>query len=61
MSDGVDTRVESVPLLHFALPCVAGSALLYQLLTQDKRVSRWEGLLFSDFFALFVWSHARPA
>jgi len=29
MSDGVDTRVESVPLLHFALPCVAGSALLY--------------------------------
>jgi len=29
MSDGVVTRVEGVPLLHFALPCVAGSALLY--------------------------------
>jgi len=41
-------------LLHFALPFVAGSALLFYLLTQDKRISRWEGLLFLVLFALFV-------
>jgi len=41
-------------LLHFALPFMAGSALLFYLLTQDKRISRWEGLLFLVLFALFV-------
>ena len=46
----------SVPsaLLHFALPFVAGSALLFYLLTQDKRISRWEGMLFLVLFALFL-------
>lgn len=41
-------------LLHFALPFVAASALLFYLLTQDKRVSRWEGLIFLLLFLLFM-------
>jgi len=41
-------------LRNFALPFVAGSALLFYLLTQDKRISRWEGMLFLVLFALFM-------
>ncbi|HEX5818337.1 MAG TPA: sodium:calcium antiporter, partial [Gemmatimonadales bacterium] len=41
-------------LLHFALPFVAAASLLFYLLTQDKRISRWEGLLFLVLFALFI-------
>ena len=38
----------------FALPFVAAASLLFYLLTQDKRVSRWEGLLFLVLFFLFM-------
>lgn len=38
----------------FALPFVAASTLLFYLLTQDKLVSKWEGLLFIILFALFM-------
>lgn len=41
-------------LRDFALPFVAASTLLFYLLTQDKRVSRWEGLLFLVLFLLFM-------
>lgn len=41
-------------LLMFALPFVAASTLLFYLLTQDKLVSKWEGLLFLNLFALFM-------
>jgi cation:H+ antiporter len=41
-------------LLEFALPFVAAVSLLFYLLTQDKRVSRWEGLLFLLLFLLFM-------
>jgi cation:H+ antiporter len=41
-------------LLHFALPFVAAASLLFYLLTQDKRISRWEGMLFLVLFALFL-------
>ena len=41
-------------LLGFALPFVAASALLFYLLTQDKRISRWEGMLFLVLFLLFL-------
>jgi cation:H+ antiporter len=41
-------------LRYFALPFVCASALLFYLLTQDKRISRWEGLLFLILFALFM-------
>lgn len=33
-------------LRQLPLPAYVGSALLFYLLTQDKRVSRWEGMLF---------------
>lgn len=48
---GIDVPVA---LRHFALPFVAAAALLFYLLTQDKRISRWEGLLFLVLFALFL-------
>ncbi|MBL0940098.1 MAG: sodium:calcium antiporter [Gemmatimonadaceae bacterium] len=41
-------------LRFFALPFVGASALLFYLLTQDKRISRWEGLLLLVLFALFM-------
>lgn len=41
-------------LLSFALPFVAAASLLFYLLTQDKLVSKWEGLLFLVLFALFI-------
>lgn len=50
-SGGVD--VPST-LLTFALPFVAASSLLFYLLTQDKRISRWEGMLFLVLFLLFM-------
>ncbi len=46
----------SVPasLLHFALPFVVTVTLLFYLLALDKRISRWEGMLFLVLFALFI-------
>ncbi|MBX9855012.1 MAG: sodium:calcium antiporter [Gemmatimonadaceae bacterium] len=41
-------------LRFFALPFVCASALLFYLLTQDKRISRWEGMLFLILFLLFM-------
>ncbi|AMW06259.1 calcium/sodium antiporter [Gemmatimonas phototrophica] len=48
-------------LRNFALPFVAASSLLFYLLTQDKRVSRWEGLLFLVLFLLFMGKMAGVA
>jgi cation:H+ antiporter len=41
-------------LLGFALPFVAVSTLLFYLLTQDKRISRWEGMLLLVMFVYFM-------
>jgi len=41
-------------LLAFALPFVAASTLLFYLLTQDKRISRWEGMLMLVMFVYFM-------
>jgi cation:H+ antiporter len=41
-------------LLAFALPFVAASTLFFYLLTQDKRISRWEGMLLLVMFAYFM-------
>lgn len=46
-------------LRQFALPFVAASSLLFYLLTQDKRVSRWEGLLFLVLYLLFMGKMSR--
>lgn len=48
---GIDVPVA---LRVFALPFMAAAALLFYLLTQDKRISRWEGLLFLVLFGLFL-------
>lgn len=41
-------------LLSFSLPLMAVSGLLFYLLTQDKKISAWEGMLFLCLYALFL-------
>jgi cation:H+ antiporter len=41
-------------LLSFSLPVMAGTALLFYMLAQDKRISVWEGLLFVVIYLLFI-------
>ncbi|MCS6916596.1 MAG: sodium:calcium antiporter [Chitinophagales bacterium] len=41
-------------IIRFPLPLMGASALLFYLLTQDKKVSAWEGLLFLCLYALFL-------
>jgi cation:H+ antiporter len=41
-------------LLSFSLPVMAGTGLLFYLLTQDKRISVWEGLMFVMLYTLFI-------
>lgn len=41
-------------VLSLPVPVYVAGALLFYLLTLDKRVSRWEGALFALFYALFV-------
>jgi cation:H+ antiporter len=47
-------------LLSFSLPVMAGTGLLFYLLTQDKRISVWEGLMFVMLYALFIIKIASP-
>jgi cation:H+ antiporter len=46
-------------MLELPLPVFGAAALLFYLLTLDKRVSRWEGLLFMLVYALFVLEVSR--
>jgi cation:H+ antiporter len=41
-------------LLSFSLPVMAACGLLFYLLTQDKRISVWEGLLLVMIYGLFL-------
>ncbi|MCS6991550.1 MAG: sodium:calcium antiporter [Chitinophagales bacterium] len=41
-------------IVGFSLPLMAASGLLFYLLTQDKKVSAWEGMLFLCLYALFL-------
>ncbi|MBO9562701.1 MAG: sodium:calcium antiporter [Niastella sp.] len=41
-------------LLTFSLPVMAGTAVLFYLLAQDKRISVYEGLLFVVIYLLFI-------
>jgi len=47
----------SVPdnLIQFSLPVMAACGLLFYLLTQDKKISVWEGLMFICLYGLFVF------
>lgn len=47
-------------LLSFSLPVMAGTGLLFYLLTQDKRISVWEGLMFVMIYVLFIIKIAVP-
>jgi cation:H+ antiporter len=48
-------------LLAFAVPFVAAATLFFYLITQDKRISRWEGMLLLVMFAFFITTLARRA
>jgi cation:H+ antiporter len=48
-------------LLTLPLPVFAAAALLFYLLTLDKRISRWEGMLFILAYGLFIMEVARLA
>ena len=55
-------EVRATPdLLSLPLPVFAASALLFYLLTLDKRVSRWEGIIFVLLYVLFVLEISRLA
>jgi cation:H+ antiporter len=41
-------------LLGFSLPLMAACGLLFYLLTQDKRISLWEGLMLMCLYVLFL-------
>lgn len=45
-------------LLTFSLPIMAACGLLFYLLTQDKRISVWEGLMFICLYSLFIFKIA---
>ncbi|MDJ1506122.1 calcium/sodium antiporter [Xanthocytophaga agilis] len=49
--DGIKVPAE---LLSFPLPIYLTGAVLFYLITQDKRISRWEGALFLLFYILFI-------
>ncbi len=46
----------SVPesLVRFSLPVMAACGLLFYLLTQDKKISVWEGMMFVCLYILFI-------
>lgn len=48
-------------VLALPLPAFCGGALLFYLLTLDKRISRWEGVLFVLLYGLFVLEVTRLA
>jgi cation:H+ antiporter len=48
-------------LRAFALPFVAAATLFFYQLTQDKRISRWEGMLLLVMFAFFLMSLVQRA
>lgn len=41
-------------LLHFALPVMIASGLFFYLITHDKHISRWEGMLFVLIYIIFL-------
>ncbi|HCS19132.1 MAG TPA: conjugal transfer protein TraR [Bacteroidetes bacterium] len=41
-------------MLHLALPVMVASALFFYLITHDKRISRWEGMLFILLYFIFL-------
>lgn len=47
-------------LISFSLPVMAGTGLLFYLLTQDKRISVWEGLMLIMIYVLFIIKVATP-
>jgi cation:H+ antiporter len=61
VASAVGPVAATADLLSLPLPVFGAAALLFYLLTLDKRVSRWEGILFVLLYGLFVMEVARLA
>jgi cation:H+ antiporter len=48
-------------LIGFSLPLMAACGLMFYLLTQDKKISVWEGLMFICLYGLFIYKTATSA
>jgi cation:H+ antiporter len=46
-------------LLSFSLPIMISSGLFFYLVTQDKKISKWEGILFVIIYILFILKTAK--
>jgi len=57
----VGPLVASDDMMSLPLPMFGSGALLFYLLTLDKNVSRWEGMLFLLLYGLFITEVARLA
>lgn len=47
-------------LLSFSLPLMAACGLIFYMLTQDKRISVWEGLMLISLYTLFIIKTIEP-
>jgi cation:H+ antiporter len=56
----IGTIIVPKVLISFSLPVMAGTGLLFYLLTQDKKISVWEGLMFVMIYTLFIIKIATP-
>lgn len=54
VASGFGTIEVPAALLCFSLPVMAGAALFFYLLAQDKKISPWEGLLFVVLYTLVI-------
>ncbi|HMO63159.1 MAG TPA: sodium:calcium antiporter [Ferruginibacter sp.] len=61
IASGIGTIQVPDNLLHFSLPVMASCGLLFYLLTQDKKISIWEGLMFVCLYVLFIIKVAAAA
>jgi cation:H+ antiporter len=50
----VGVIVVPTEILKLPLPVYGVGSLLFYLLTLDKKISRWEGILFLIIYALFI-------
>jgi cation:H+ antiporter len=54
IATGFGTIVVTPDLLQLPLPLYGGATLMFYLLAQDKKISRWEGLVFLIIYLLFI-------
>lgn len=54
LASAIGNITVTADLVSFSLPLMAACGLLFYLLTQDKKISVWEGLMFVCLYILFI-------